>query len=163
MLKHSASEGSVPKVVVTIAGLEEYAEKIGELRNAFPERWHLIWSAEDKCRRGHFERLRRSLLSAQMEGRLPMNLTFTPDQPWNGVFVQAARDSEYWDRYVVRPAQAYIARTGAKRTLSKLAHSDGLDAVRKDAAPGEGVSRNAKRRRREKERAQAAAAALTNK
>lgn len=67
-----------------------------------------------------------------------------------GVFMQAAGDNEYWDRYVVRPAQTYT-RTGDVCCRRKLLRFFILMVwMLKDAAPGEGMSRNAKRRRREK-------------
>ena len=87
----------------TMAALEEYHECIAKLCRDFPECWSLVMKAEDRCRGEHFERIRRSLIRARLEGRLPMNLSFDPDQPWPGVFTFAARDEAYWTAEVIRP------------------------------------------------------------
>ena len=42
--------------------------------------------------------------------QFPLNLEFLPVQPWIGVFTAAARDSEYWQKEVRRPAIEFIAR-----------------------------------------------------
>ena len=59
-----------------------------------------------------FERIHRQLTRARLEGRLPMNQVFETDQPWIGVFTLAARDHDYWSKFVTRPAQTFVARGG---------------------------------------------------
>ena len=110
MLKHpgDAAAGVPEKRVVTVAALEEYANKIAELNDEFPEAWHLVLQAEDKCRGEQFERYRRELGRAKLEGRLPMSLSYDEGQPWVGVFCYAARAQDFWDRTVVRPAQTFL-------------------------------------------------------
>ena len=82
----------------------------------------MIVQAEDRCRAEAFERTRRMLTKAVAAGRLPMGLEFDPNAPWTGVFIYAARDTEFWNKHVVRPsaphrpqrvAHSYIARGGA--------------------------------------------------
>lgn len=153
MLKHPAVAPAVPKPVVTIAALEEYADKIYELVSEFPECYYLVWQADDRCRRDEFERIRRSLTRARLNGTLPMNVQFDPDQPWVGVFTYAARDGEYWARHVVRPAQTFLARGGGGKPMSKE-HAEGAwhDKDWQHPGPGQGLSRNARKRRAEKQR-----------
>ncbi|CAL1136058.1 unnamed protein product [Cladocopium goreaui] len=120
MLRYpSTASGLAPKKVVTSASLEEYFERIVKLAADFPETWHLIMRAEDKCRSEMLERYRRQLTKAALEGRLPMNLDFDPNQPWIGVFTYAARNSEFWDEQVVKPSTIFIARGGRHMTSEK--------------------------------------------
>ena len=120
MLCHKAAVPGGPRLpVATVACLEEYFDKVKELNDEYPEAWHLLMLAEDRCRGEHFDRLRRVLSRALLEGRLPMGLRFTENQPWVGVFTQAARDAEYWQKHVVRPAQNFLARGGSGRTMSR--------------------------------------------
>lgn len=48
-----------------------------------------------------------------------MNLDFDQARPWVGVFQYAARCQEYWDRVVIRPAQTFLARGGASKSMTK--------------------------------------------
>ena len=65
-----------------------------DLSQELPLAWHLILQAEDRCRGEQFERFRRELTGAKLEGRLPMNLSYNEDQPWVGVFAFVARNQE---------------------------------------------------------------------
>ena len=76
MLQHVDAAGA-RKAVVTVAAWE------------FPECWRLVTQAEDRMRAEQFERICRQLIRARVEGRLPMNQVFDPDQPWIGVFTYA--------------------------------------------------------------------------
>lgn len=158
MLCHEPTAPGGPKLpVVTVACLEEYYDKVKELADEFPEAWHLVMIAEDRCRGEYFERLRRTLCRARLEGRLPMGLDFQETRPWIGVFTQAARDAEYWQKHVIRPAQSFLARGGAGKSMPKDVANDvnmtsGAQAATSHAAPGEGLSRNARKRRAAKEK-----------
>ena len=160
MIKHPPNAAGDQHHVVTIAALEEYHDKICELNNEFPECWHLLLQAEDRCRGEQFERCRRLLNRAFLEGSLPMGLSYSADQPWSSVFTYAARDQEYWNRNVVRPAQTFLARGGSGKKMTRSAAEDfhltesEVQAIKKDSLPGEGVSRAARKRRREKEKAE---------
>lgn len=86
-----------------------------------------------------------------------MNQVFDPDQPWIGVFTYAARDQDYWSKFVIRPAQTFLARGGSgkrmPREVAEDAHMSNGAAMalnKGDSLPGEGTSRNARKRRREK-------------
>eukprot|EP00435_Cladocopium_sp_Y103_P074369 s203_g48.t1 len=116
MLRYPAAVGGNPLRVVTQACLEEYFERVAKLNNDYPEAWHLLMKAEDKCRSEMFERYRRQLTKAAAENRLPMGLEFNPLQPWIGVFTYAARHKDFWDEHVVGPAMLFIARGGRKIT-----------------------------------------------
>ena len=76
MLRYPSAGGAPEKRVVTSACLEEYYEKVVKLTADFPETWHLIMKAEDRCRSEMLERYRRQLTKAAFENRLPMNLNF---------------------------------------------------------------------------------------
>ena len=157
MLKHNPVHPHPARAVVTIAALEEYADKIYELCNEFPECWHLVWQAEDRCRRDEFERIRRHLTRARISGTLPMNIEFDPAQPWVGVFTFASRDGEYWAKHVIRPAQTFLARGGGGKPMSREAAEGVLmdkdtQKLTQGSPPGEGKSRNARKRRAEKEK-----------
>ena len=162
MLCHKPAIPGGPRLpVATVACLEEYFDKVKELNDEYPEAWHLLMLAEDRCRGEHLDRLRRVLSRALLEGRLPMGLRYSENQPWVGVITQAARDTEYWQKHVVRPAQNFIARGGAGRAMSKETADGALlsDAAQQalhgaDRPAGEGVSRSARRRRAAKERAE---------
>ena len=163
MIKHPPTPpATVSKSVATVASLEEYSDRIADLVSEFPECWHLIMQAEDRCRGEQFERYKRELARAHLEARLPMNLDFHPDQPWNAVFMHAARDRDFWDRNVVRPAQTFIARGGGQRSMTKkdaemTQLGQGVaEAVDKSSGDfGGGLSKSAKRRKKEKDRAAA--------
>ena len=164
MLGRSDPSTGARKPIVTVAALEEYVDRIQELVTEIPECWHLIMQAEDRMRAEQLERIHRQLTRARLEGRLPMNQAFDPDQPWIVVFSFAARDSEYWTKFVIRPAQTFLARGGSGKRMSKVVAEDAhiSDAAasalsKDDVAPGEGTSRNARKRRRERLRKEEAA------
>lgn len=131
MLKHTAN--NMP--VVTPACLEEYYDCVHRLNEDFPEAWFLVVQAEDRCRSEMLERHRRMLTKAAAENRLPMSLDFNPGQPWVGTFIFAARDSEYWAKHVVRPAQTFLARGGRSMTLEK-AGNVGVSSQARQAMAG---------------------------
>ena len=74
MLEHLPNGAGVVKFVMTWTALDEYHSRVVRLHKTFPECWHLIMAAEDRCRSEHLERCRRSLSKAASEGRLPMDL-----------------------------------------------------------------------------------------
>lgn len=162
MLRHNPSTpGGDRKPVITWAALDEYFRTIATLNRQYPECWHLILQAEDRCRSDHIERVRRSLTRAAIEARLPMDLNFDAQQPWIGVFTYAARDQTYWNQEVQIPAQAFIARQGGCSMSRQEAEGVTMTEAEKDASSvakgtpsphGEGESKAAKRRKREKEK-----------
>ena len=156
-----------PKYVISWAALEEYHARILRLVRTYPECWHLIMAAEDRCRGEHLERTRRLLVRAALEGRLPMNLPFDQNQPWIGTFMHCARDMDFWNNEVVMPAQNFLARGGAgKRMAREVAEDADLTPSAKEAIDnktkgnarpfGQGESKSAKQRRRLKDRLDAA-------
>ena len=103
----------------------------------------------------HIEGARRQLSGALLEGRLPMNLTFSAEQPWVGAFPYVARDSEFWQADVIIPAQNFLARGGAGKKMSKeTAEHHVVPSAAREAMENKtrGKSRQAKRRRRDRER-----------
>ena len=119
MLKYPSTLTNPAKEVITWAAWEEYYVRISKLVKTYPECWHLIMAAEDRCRGEHLERTRRVLMRAALEGRLPMDLPFDNEQPWNGVFMQVSRDMDFWTHEVVIPAQNFLAWGGAGKRMAK--------------------------------------------
>ena len=132
MLRYPAGTGGTPLRVVTQACLEEYFERVAKLNVDYPEAWHLLMKAEDKCRSEMFERYRRQLTKASAENRLPMGLDFNPLQPWIGMFTHAARNKDFWDEHVISPAMLFIAR-GGKRMSVDTAQSVGMTEPAQEA------------------------------
>ena len=163
MLKYPATATNPAREVITWAALEEYHVRISKLVKTYPECWHLIMAAEDRCRGEHLERTRRVLVRAALEGRLPMDLPFDNEQPWNGAFMQVSRDMDFWTHEVIIPAQNFLAPGGAGKRMAKdIAEDMDIPQPAKEAldnktkgAPrpfGQGESKSAKQRRRLKER-----------
>ena len=100
MFEHNVAAGvNVP--VVTQASLEEYRDGFRDMVVNYPEAWHLLVVAEDRCRCEHFPRLKRECQDRADKGQLP---DFSEERPWDYVFRAAARDRDYWDRNVREPA-----------------------------------------------------------
>ena len=152
---------------MTAAALEEYSDRIAKFNAEFPETWHLVMQAEDRCRGEMFERYRRLLTKAAATGRLPMAIDFDLANPWTGVFIYAAQDIDFWNERVVRPAQNFIARggrfmsqqraedvnipSGSKEALANATAANS-SVPAPPAPPGLGLSQCAKRRRVQKEK-----------
>ena len=138
MLRHQFPSPLAPKHVVTPAVMEEYYENIVKLNEEFPEAWHLIMQAEDRCRGEALDRYRRSLTKAQAEGNLPMGITFDASAPWIGCFQYAARDLEFWQKNVIRPPHTFLARGGknmsAKNAERANMSKEALAALDKEAS-----------------------------
>eukprot|EP00438_Fugacium_kawagutii_P004240 Skav233304 [mRNA] locus=scaffold3742:106372:119257:- [translate_table: standard] len=107
MLEVATTAGTQP--VASPASMEEYRDAFRDLVVNYPEAWHLLVVAEDRCRAEHFGRVRRRLEELHGKGLAP---EFAPDRPWEHVFRTAARDRDYWDRHVREPALLF--RTSGK-------------------------------------------------
>jgi len=127
--------------VVTPSALEEYFENFRELVSSYPEVWHLLVVAEDRCRAEHFARLRRQKIQDHKQGQAP---GFNPLQPWDEIFRAAARDKVYWDKAVRDPAIAFLARS-SKRS----GHESAVSEADTEWAE-QGLSKRARRNARQK-------------
>ena len=84
------------------AALEEYHVRISKLvKTYYPECLNILRA-----------RTRRVLMRAALEGRIPMDLPFDNEQPWNGVFTQVSRDMDFWAHEVLIFAQNFLAWNG---------------------------------------------------
>ncbi|CAE8651021.1 unnamed protein product, partial [Polarella glacialis] len=83
--------------------LEAYGEHIRGLHNTYVDSWFLVYQADVRMRSEHFERLRRRL-AAKPEWN------YSGARPWNAVFAQAVRESEFWATEVKEPAIRWEAR-----------------------------------------------------
>lgn len=153
MLRHQQPAPSTRKQVVTPAVMEEYYENIAKLVEEFPEAWHLIMQAEDRCRGEALDRYRRNLTKAQVEGNLPMGINFDASAPWNGAFMFAARDFEFWQKNVIRPAHTFLARGGKNMTAKSAGEAtmsqEAKAALEKPAHHGQPESPSKRKRKRE--------------
>ena len=95
--------------VVSLSAMEEYHDMFRDLVKNYPEAWHLLVIAEDRCRGEHFPRVRRELEAQHGRGLAP---NFEPSRPWDEVFHTASSDRDYWDRHVREPALLF--RTAGK-------------------------------------------------
>jgi hypothetical protein len=107
MLEKDVGGNKVP--VATVAAMEAYKDAFRDLVVCYPEAWHLLVVAEDRCRGEHFVRLSRELEEKHARG---LTHDYDPEQPWNEVFRAASNDREFWDRHVREPALLF--RTGGK-------------------------------------------------
>ena len=64
MLRYPAANPTNEPLKVVMQSLEEYFERISRLNADYPETWHLMMRAEDKCRSEMFKRYRRHLTKA---------------------------------------------------------------------------------------------------
>lgn len=169
----SSGSTAASKEVMTWAALEEYHNRIFKLHKTYPECWHLLVAAEDRCRCEHLERTRRLLVRANLEGKVPLGMSFDEEQPWVGVFTYIARDLDFWTHEVILPSQNFLARGGAGKIMSK-ALADDLDipGPAKDALEnkkagtarpyGLGESKAAKKRKRDREQIESLKAQSTS-
>ena len=136
--------------VVSLSAMEEYHDMFRDLVKNYPEAWHLLVIAEDRCRGEHFPRVRRELEAQHTRGLAP---NFEPKRPWDEVFRTSARDREYWDRQVREPA--ILFRTSGKHKEQPGGTGTGTDLT--SAAPS---SRARPKKKSQKERLRAQLAKL---
>ena len=107
--------------VVSLSAMEEYHDMFRDLVKNYPEAWHLLVIAEDRCRGEHFPRVRRELEAQHGRGLAP---NFEPSRPWDEVFRTASRDRDYWDRHVREPALLFrtAGRTGRRNRRRHRSH-----------------------------------------
>ena len=107
--------------VVSLSAMEEYHDMFRDLVKNYPEAWHLLVIAEDRCRGEHFPRVRRELEAQHGRGLAP---NFEPSRPWDEVFRTASRDRDYWDRHVREPALLFrtAGRTGRRNRHRHRSH-----------------------------------------
>jgi len=77
----------------------------------YAEVWHLLVTAEDRCRAERFPRLTRYLHNRFTKGQEP---DYDPATPWDMVFRYAAKDRGFWDEHVRDPALRFLAMRGNK-------------------------------------------------
>ena len=84
---------------VSAAALERYARCVRRLANDWPQAWHLVCLADDKCRAEHLDAIKREILVEDLAGR-PTPPGWDRAHPWSCVFTKAAMDERYWDHQV---------------------------------------------------------------
>ena len=132
--------------IITQAALDDYRESFRDLVVNYPESWHLLVTAEDRCRGEHFARLRRRLQEEFDTGLAP---GYNPANPWQMVFRRAAADREYWDRHVREPALLY--RTSGHRAKESRGGT-GTATDRTGEPKGEEEAKSPKKRKRKSQK-----------
>ena len=166
--------GLMLNILVEMA-LNAYRENFEKLAALWPEAWHLLYLADDKCRSEMLVKYLRRIESSIAAGGAPPPL-WDPLAPWSACLLMAAKDKEFWDEQVKDVALSWMSRGGQGAPLSpdELAASRGLRemggarALRAPTTetgmdfglgtfndnkrpPGKGESKTAKRRRKDKE------------
>ena len=100
---------------VDCGNLLAYAEKIEKYANIYGDQvWHLIYQADVKMRRDHFERLRRQgrdELADALQINPQLDLTSFPyvdQRPWNYVFSKATNAATWWKEELEDPAMLVL-------------------------------------------------------
>ncbi len=165
--------------ILSEAPLAAYASTISRLAAHWPTCWHLVATADDRCRAEHLERLRRQVVYDTSRG-LPPPPLWAEKSPWDACLLLAARDREFWNTQVRDIAVAWLAhgRRGSPPDSEEAAAEDriagGAAALRVPAERPRGAStaakaaahapaRPARRRPRPKRAAGAAAKATSGK
>eukprot|EP00971_Amphidinium_carterae_P330195 6463088-Amphidinium_carterae.1 len=92
--------------IASLAALTAYERFMEKLTRMWPTAWHLVYSADDKCRAEHLERIRRSVVLDEACGK-PMPEGYDPEHPWSHCFMQAVSDEKFWSENVRHPAAAW--------------------------------------------------------
>ena len=142
--------GNIEKPIISQASLDSYREAFRDLCKAYPEVWHLCYTAEDRCRCEHFPRLRRKLEDDFITGILPR---FCMQIPWDSVMRFAAADRGYWDEFVREPALKFLA-TGNKRKGTPTGSMTGEIPMDNGAALPDYSGVGKKRKNKQKSRGQ---------
>ena len=98
--------------------LRRYSDTLKKLDNDYPGLWWIIALADIKMRKSHMERIRRAVVKTHTE-RVAANLPsdFDPHRPWDVVFREAARSTEYWQREVDKKVVQF---TTAQRSRQQI-------------------------------------------
>ena len=146
----SGTGPDIDKPIISQATLDAYREAFRDLCKAYPEVWHLCYTAEDRCRCEHFPRLRRKLEDDFVTGILPR---FCMQTPWDSVMRWAAQDRGYWDEFVREPALKFLA-TGSKRKGAPTGSMTGEIPMDNGAALADHPSGGRRKKTKQKPRGQ---------
>ena len=99
--------------------LARYRATIFELQDDYPSLWWIVAMADQKMRRAQMERIRRRLAGEQAElAAQGLRSDFDPARPWDVVFREAARDTDFWRKEVEKKVLQF---TTAQSTAPQLA------------------------------------------
>jgi hypothetical protein len=104
---------------VSLGRLDGYSDMISRYHSRYgPSIWHVLYQADVRCRSEHMERVRRrgeeeSAVCAAAHGVHAMEA----DRPWDWVFGEVLRDSQFWHLEVEEPSLLLLNRT---RSLGDL-------------------------------------------
>lgn len=145
------------KAIVTQAALDLYRDCFRDLVGQCPQVWHLLATAEDRCRAEHFPRLKRRLEEDHRQGLEPR---FDPTTPWDRVFRVAASERDYWDKHVRDPALRFLATRS--KVKEQVGGTGSLTDIARDGVAPAPKRRSRRQRRRENRRNVPAKANETN-
>jgi hypothetical protein len=100
--------------------LDAYRAKICSLHALYgPRCWALLYQADARCRSEHMERLRYIALAkhnAAITAQMPSS--FDTARPWDTVWQEAVKDTEFWDAEF--KDYALLIRSGTTRVIDHL-------------------------------------------
>ncbi len=121
---------------VSLGRIDGYSDMIGRYHSRYgPSIWHVLYQADVRCRSEHMERVRRRgeeerAVVAAAQGVHAMEA----DRPWDWVFGEVLRDSQFWHLEVEEPSLLLLNRT---RSLGDLLTGESpVGDVGKRPAPG---------------------------
>ena len=154
---------AVMLAVSTLASLQLYERTVERLSRMWPQAWHLIAIADDKCRAEHLERIRRRTQAEVARGGVAPS-DWDATAPWTCCLRCASSDTVFWDEQVRHPAAAWMAAGGRgipkapEEEFAAAAIPGGIAAVRpeteaararqRDSRDADPVTRKSRKTRR---------------
>jgi hypothetical protein len=117
--------------------IEKYATRYG------PDAWAVVYQADVRMRLEAMERWRRTGVREEAEAKKAGGVhPYSPDRPWNWVFIKATADVQFWHDEVEQPSILVAAKAN---TVSEFVEDAPPRAHGKSKAPpGTGAERPAK-------------------
>ena len=122
--------------VVDLGNIIEYCKVILKYVKRYgPALWYLIYQTDHRMRRERMDRIRRRgehehAQAALANGSHP----FDPNRPWNWVWQEASRDTQFWREELEEPALLVLTRT---QSLDCMIDGDAKIGAEKDAYSGQ--------------------------
>ena len=130
------------------AKIEALTEKYGNLGGE-GKGWWLVAQGDIRCRGERFEKIRRGLQVKynrdKASGMADEDIDyFNPKMPWDGVFLAAAQDKDFWTEQVTESAFLYATRL---QSISQLTDPGHHVDTENNQGKGNGGGKSGKRKR----------------